>query len=197
MNPSASLVLIIATVAITLASFTRPSWLRAGMLHPYGVVQEAKWHQLVTSGFLHADLGHLFMNMFTLFFFGPSVEKLLGPWGFLLVYFGSMVLGSLLAVLRHGGDPNYRALGASGAVSGILFSFVLFRPFAPIYLFLIPIGIPAVLFAFGYVAVSLYGMRARLGNIGHDAHLGGAIGGALITLAIHPDVLRIFLGHFR
>jgi membrane associated rhomboid family serine protease len=108
-----------------------------------------------------------------------------------------MFCGSLGALLFHGQDPTYRAIGASGGVSGVVFGFVLFRPFAPIYLFLIPIGIPAILFAIGYVALSIYGARTRLGRIGHAAHLGGAIGGIILTILIYPRALTIFLDHFR
>ena len=108
-----------------------------------------------------------------------------------------MLGGSLLTLLVRRNDPSYRAIGASGAISGVLFGFVLLRPLQSIYLFLIPIGIPAVLFAIGYVAVSVLGMRTRWGKIGHEAHLGGALGGVVLTLLLYPAAWRIFLSHFR
>lgn len=164
---------------------------------PWEILREGKWYQLVSSGFFHADLGHLFMNMFTLYFFGPSMETVLGSRGFLTLYMGSLLCGSLLTLIVHRNQQQYRAIGASGAISGVLFGFVLFRPLASIYIFLIPIGIPAVIFAFAYVLFSIVGMRTRFGRVGHEAHLGGALGGVLITLGLYPDALRIFLSHFR
>lgn len=168
-----------------------------GALHPYDMAGRGTWYQAITSGFLHADFGHLVFNMITLFFFGPFVESRLGTAGFLIVYFGSLVGGSLLTFLRKRHDPRYRAIGASGAISGVLFGFVLMRPLEPIYLFLIPVGIPATLFAVGYVLVSLFGMRRGLGRIGHDAHLGGALAGLGLTLALEPGLLPHFLAEIR
>lgn len=196
MESPLTLGLITLNVIASLAAFGRPEMLRDGMLAPYEIVREGKWYQTISSGFLHADIGHLFMNLFTLFFFGPEIEHRLGPARFLVIYFGAMLAGSLLAVARHKDQMSYRALGASGAVSGVLFAFVLYRPFAKIQIFLIPIGIPAVLFAVGYVAISLWGMKTRIGGIGHDAHLGGALGGMLLTALLDPRALPIFLSHF-
>jgi membrane associated rhomboid family serine protease len=192
-----SLGLIVFTSVISLFAFSS----RTALIHfaecPYEVLRYGRWYQLITSGFLHADLGHLFMNMFTLYFFGPYMERVLGAQGFVILYFGSMLAGSLLTLATRYRDPNYRAIGASGAISGVLFGFILLRPLAPIYIFFIPIPIPAILFAFGYLAVSLFGMRARWGRIGHEAHLGGAIGGLILTLAMFPRALGIFLSHFH
>lgn len=192
-----SILLLFLTGGISLWALGSRAAMARGMLAPYEVLHRGRWYQVVTSGFLHADLGHLLMNMITLFFFGPQIEGVLGPSRFLALYFGSMIAGGLFAIARHGEDPRYRALGASGAVSGVIFSFVLFAPFAPIHLFLIPIGIPALVFAVGYVAFSIVGMRNRLGNLGHEAHLGGAVGGLLLTIAMYPEALRVFLSHFR
>ena len=160
-------------------------------------MREGRWYQMITSGFLHGSFGHLFVNMLTLFFFGRTMETVLGGMRFLVLYLGSLFFGSLLTLILHRHDSSYRAIGASGAVSGIVFGFVLFSPFAPIYMFLLPIGIPAILFAIGYVALSIYGARASLGHIGHAAHLGGAIGGVILTIILYPDVIPIFLSHFR
>ncbi len=194
---SLSLILLIVTSAVSLLAFGAPGILRRYAESPWEIVNRGRWYQLITSGFLHADLGHLMMNMFTLYFFGPAMERVLGGPRFLILYLGSMIAGGLVTLAMRSRDPNYRALGASGAISGVLFGFVLFRPFAPIFIFLIPIGIPAVVFALLYLAASAFGMRARWGRIGHEAHLGGAIGGVLLTGLLYPDVFRIFLSHFR
>ncbi len=188
--------LIAINVVASFIVFSQPQLMRTLAHSPHQVREEGRWYQLVTSGFIHADIGHLLMNMLTLYFFGPFGEAKLGPGGFLIVYFGSLLAGSLLTQIRHQGNPRYTGVGASGAVSGILFSFILFRPLDPIYLFFIPIGIPAVLFAGLYLAASVYGLRTRWGNLGHEAHLGGAVGGVVLTLALRPEALRTFLAHF-
>lgn len=189
--------IIIVTAAVSLLSFSSRAMIQEYALAPYAVVRRNRWYQLLTSGFLHAGIGHLAMNMITLYFFGPHMEKVLGGGGFIALYLGSIISGGLLTVLFHRRDLTYRSLGASGGVSGVVFGFVLFRPLERLYLFLIPIGIPALLFAVLYVGVSIYGARTRMGRIGHAAHLGGALGGILLTILLYPDVISIFLSHFR
>jgi membrane associated rhomboid family serine protease len=198
MSQSAPLALatIVVTAIISFIAFSSPQLIRDFAISPRMVLREGRWYQMITSGFLHAGIGHLFVNMFTLFFFGPPMERVLGTAGFLVLYLGSMFCGSLGTIFFHGADPTYRAVGASGAVSGVVFGYVLFRPFASLYLMLIPIPIPAIIFAIGYVAISIYGSRTRMGGIGHAAHLGGAIGGIILTIILYPRVISIFLSHF-
>jgi membrane associated rhomboid family serine protease len=190
-------IVIALTSVISLIAFSNPRILGRFAASPYEIRAEGRWYQMVTSGFLHADFAHLIFNMLTLYFFGPTIESVVGGVGFLVVYLGSMIGGSLLSVLLYSRDKRYRSVGASGGVSGVVFSFVLFRPFAPLYLFFIPIGIPAVLFAVGYLLVSFIGAKRRWGRIGHAAHLGGAITGVALTLVLYPAALKIFLAHFR
>ena len=189
--------IILITCLTSFVAWTTPGMIRALGECPYEIARDHKVHQLITSGLIHADIGHLFFNMLSLYFFGPPMLQILGPRGFVALYFISLLAGSLLTFALYHRDPGYRAVGASGAVTGVIFGFVLYRPLAPIYIFLIPIGIPAVLFAIGYVAISIVGAKRRMGRIGHAAHLGGAIGGVLATIALDPQVLRIFLAHFR
>ncbi|MEZ4653891.1 MAG: rhomboid family intramembrane serine protease [Candidatus Eisenbacteria bacterium] len=191
----ATFLLIILNVLVAIVPIDR-HLLATWALAPYDIPRLGRWYQLITSGFLHADFTHLLFNMLGLYFFGPHLETLLGSSRFLVVYLGSLVAGNLVAYVRHREDPRYRAIGASGAVSGVLFGFVLFFPMAKLYLFLLPIGIPAVLYAVGYVLVSIYGMRRRLGHIGHDAHLGGAIAGVVLTILFEPAVVRHFFANF-
>jgi len=193
---SVTLVVILVTALVSLAAFSSPALIRDFGLQPWKIEKDGAWYQTITSGFLHADFTHLLFNMFTLFFFGPALESYLGQAGFLIVYLGSMLGGSLLAFFRHREDESYRAIGASGAVSGVLFGYILFQPFSKIYLFLLPIGIPAFVFAIGYVLVSIGGMRSRRGRIGHDAHLGGAVIGVVLTVLLRPEVWQHFLGQF-
>ncbi|MDM7915712.1 MAG: rhomboid family intramembrane serine protease [Candidatus Eisenbacteria bacterium] len=192
-----SILLIIVTVATSLIGFSSRSLFRQFALSPYEVLHQGRWYQMLTSGFLHADLGHLLMNLISFFFFAIPMERMIGGERLLLLYLGSLLAGSVMTLLLHGKDPRYHAVGASGAVSGVVFGFVLFRPFAPIYIFFIPIGIPALLFAVGYVLLSIYGARRARSATGHAAHLGGAIGGVLLTVLLYPAVVSIFLSHFR
>ena len=151
-----------------------------------GGVQRGEQVRLVSSGFLHADTQHLLFNMLTLYFFANVVITLLSPIQFLLVYFGSLLVGSLLSLYFHKNEYHYSAVGASGAVTGILYSAILLQPGMNLYIFFIPIPIPAYIFGIGYLLYSIYGMKNRIGNIGHDAHFGGAIGGYVITLLLSP-----------
>ena len=144
---------------------------------------------MFSSAFLHADIGHLFFNMFTLFMFAPVVINHLGSFSFLIIYVGSLIFGSLLTLYFHKNDYSYRAIGASGAVTGVLYSAILLQPDMSLYLFFIPIPIPAYIFGICYLLYSIYGMKAKNDNIGHTAHFGGAIGGFLITIIKEPQML--------
>ncbi len=154
-----------------------------------GSIRAGDQIRMFSSGFLHADWGHLFFNMFTLYVFAPVVISNFGGFMFLLVYIVSLLCGSLLTLVFHKNDYNYRAIGASGAVTGILYAAILLQPDMNLYLFFIPIPIPAYIFGIGYLLYSIYGMKAKNDNIGHTAHFGGAIGGYLITISREPAML--------
>ena len=151
-----------------------------------GAVRRGEQIRLISSGFLHADNGHLFFNMFSLYFFANVVIDLIGVFYFIIVYAGSLLLGSLLSFYFHKEEYHYSAVGASGAVMGVIYSAILLQPGMSLYMFFIPIPIPAYIFGIGYLLYSIYGMKNRVGNIGHDAHFGGAIGGYVITLILSP-----------
>ena len=143
---------------------------------------------MLSSGFLHADMMHLIFNMLTLWFFAPVVINHLGSFSFILVYFGSLIFGSLLTMVFHKNDYGYRAVGASGAVTGVLYSAILLQPDMMLGIFFI-IPMPAYLFGILYLLYSIYGIKAKNDNIGHTAHFGGAVGGYLITLVKEPTLL--------
>lgn len=126
-----------------------------------GSIRAGEHIRMISSGFLHADLGHLFFNLFTLYMFAPVVSSYFGDFSFLLIYMASLVFGSLLTLLMHKNDYGYRAIGASGAVTGILYSAILIDPSMSLYLFFIPIPIPAYLFGIGYLLYSIYGIDPR------------------------------------
>jgi|TARA_R110002049_G_scaffold54988_2_gene152775 membrane associated rhomboid family serine protease len=154
-----------------------------------GAIQAGQKERMLTSGFLHVDLSHLFFNMFTLYFFADVVIDWFGPGKFVILYFISLVAGSLLALYFHKSEPYYSAVGASGAVTGILYSAILLEPQMRLGIMFIPIPLPAYVLGILYLFYSIYGMKTRLGNIGHTAHFGGAIGGYLVTLLFKPDLL--------
>lgn len=153
-------------------------------------IKKGQQYRMISSGFLHADAMHLIFNMLTLYFFAPVVTHFFGSGKFLLIYFASLICGSILSFLFHKNEPYYTALGASGAVTGVLYSAILLQPNMPIYLFFIPIGIPAYIFGIFYLGFSIYGMKKQLGNVGHTAHFGGAVGGYLFTLLMMPELLE-------
>lgn len=158
-----------------------------------GGIRRGEQIRMFSAGFLHVDMTHLLFNMITLFFFAGIVIAYLGTVSFLLVYLVSLIAGNLLSFYFHKDEYYYSAVGASGAVTGIIYSAILLRPDLDLYMFFIPIPIPAYIFGIGYLLYSIYGMKNRLGNIGHDAHFGGAIGGYIITLVMYPTLLQTSL----
>jgi len=156
-----------------------------------GAVRRGEQIRVLSSGFLHVSTSHLFFNMLTLYFFAPIVISFLGNWKFVVIYLGSLILGNLLSYYFHKDEYHYTAVGASGAVSGILYAAILLYPDMSLYMFFIPVPIPAYIFGIGYLLYSIYGMRANNDNIGHDAHFGGAVGGYVITLLMVPALFQV------
>ncbi|MRX65917.1 rhomboid family intramembrane serine protease [Maribacter luteus] len=154
-----------------------------------GGIKGGQKDRMLASGFLHVDMSHLFMNMLTLYFFADVVINWFGPIKFVGIYFISLVAGSLLALVFHKNEPYYSAVGASGAVTGILYTAILLQPDMRLGIMFIPIPLPAYVLGIGYLLYSIYGMKKRLGNIGHTAHFGGAMGGYVATLLFKPDLL--------
>ena len=187
-----TLAIIVLNVLFSLKGFKDFSFFEKYKFHIGGIGRGEKIRML-SSGFLHANPPHLFFNMITLYFFADAVIYQLGPIRFVIIYLGSLILGNVLSYFFHKDEYHYSAVGASGAVSGILYAAILLQPGMSLYMFFIPIPIPAYVFGIGYLLYSIYGMRTRNDNIGHDAHFGGAIGGYLITLAMMPILFQINL----
>ncbi|MBT8280929.1 MAG: rhomboid family intramembrane serine protease [Muriicola sp.] len=193
----ATLAIIAANVVVSLRGFKDVAFFERYKFG-IGAIQTGQKDRMVTSGFLHVDLSHLFLNMFTLYFFADVVIRWFGPTKFLLIYFVSLLAGSLLALFFHKKEPYYSAVGASGAVTGILYAAILLQPDMRLALMFIPIPLPAYILGILYMLYSIYGMKKRLGNIGHTAHFGGAIGGYITTLLFMPtlfvtDTLMVIL----
>lgn len=182
------LIIIIAiTVLISYKGFNDLSFFRKYEFH-IGSIHKGEQIRMLSSGFLHVDMMHLLFNMMTLWFFAPLVLAYLGNWTFVLIYMGSLVFGNLLTYIFNKNNYSYRAVGASGAVTGVLYSAILLQPDMMLGLFFV-VPIPAYLFGILYLLYSIYGMKAKNDNIGHTAHFGGAIGGYLITLLVFPNLI--------
>jgi membrane associated rhomboid family serine protease len=179
--------IIVANVLMSYKGFNDLSFFRKYEFH-IGSIRSGEQIRMLSSGFLHVDMTHLIFNMLTLYFFAPVVIGYLGNFSFILVYFGSLVFGSLLTMVFHKNDYSYRAVGASGAVTGVLYSAILLKPDMMLGIFFI-IPMPAYIFGILYLLYSIYGMKAKNDNIGHTAHFGGAMGGYLITLVMNPQLL--------
>ena len=184
----ATIAIIAANVLVSLKGFSNVSFFdryKFGI----GAIRAGQKERMFTSGFLHVDIAHLFLNMFTLYFFADEVIHWFGPIKFLIIYGISLVAGSLLALFFHKDEPYYTAVGASGAVTGILYAAILLQPDMRLGIMFIPIPIPAYILGIAYMAYSIYGMKTRIGNIGHTAHFGGAIGGYITTLLFKPELM--------
>lgn len=198
-----TLTLLFANIAISLWAYSNPIYFEKFAEWPYQIVHNKAYYQMITSAFLHSGIAHLFFNMFALFTFGITLESFFnemygeytGSIYYAIIYFGSLMCGSVLTVMLNYKNPQYVAVGASGAVSGIVFSYVIFSPTSTIYVLFFPM--PAFVFAILWIAFSLYGMKTKLGNIGHEAHLGGAIGGAIITLLLIDIALPLLMEHIN
>lgn len=178
------LLIIIANVLVSMKGFDEYSFLNKYKFQVNRILGGEKIRML-TSGFLHVDWLHLILNMYVLYVFGDIVTNVLGSNSFLIIYFGSLLAGSIYSLSYHKNEPFYSAVGASGAVSGIVFSSILLFPDMQLLLFF-ALPIPGYIFGVGYLLYSIYGMKKQLGNVGHAAHLGGAIGGFALTLLLKP-----------
>jgi len=197
MTLSITLVIVVATCLVSWLAFNNRQLLDRLILWPPAVDRSRQYDRLVTHGFIHADLGHLLFNMITLFFFGRPVEQVMveriGAVGFVLFYLSAIVVAILPTYLKHRHDAQYRSLGASGAVSAVLFAFILMAPWTGIYIFFIPIPIPAILYAVFYVGYSIWMDRRGSDNVNHSAHLWGAGYGVLFALVMEPGLVSHFL----
>lgn len=187
-------IIIAANVAMSLKGFDDRVFFERYKFN-VGQIRRGDQIRMFSSGFLHVDLTHLIFNMLTLYFFAHTVILQLGTLNFIIIYVASLIFGNLLALYFHKDEYWYSAVGASGAVTGILYAAILLYPEMKLYMFFVPIPIPGYVFGVGYLLYSIYGMKNRLGNIGHDAHFGGAVGGYVITLILLPSLFKTDLGH--
>lgn len=189
-----TLVILAITCLVSFAAFSNPRLLERLVLWPPAISRSHQYDRLLTCGLVHADFGHLLFNMFTFLSFGAYMERQftprIGALGYALFYAGGVVLSALPSYLRHQDDTNYRSLGASGAVSAVLFAYILIRPWSMLLIFAVPV--PAIVFAVAYLAYTIYMDRRQTDRINHSAHLWGAVYGIVFTIALEPSVLGRF-----
>ena len=183
------LLLIVITALVTYKGFKDYSFFERYKFQVNRILNGDKI-RMMSSGFLHADWLHFAFNMYALLLFGNIVAGRLGNLYFIIIYFGSLLAGSLYSLFYHKKESYYSAIGASGAVSGIVYACILIYPQMELSPLFLPIPIPGYIIGVAYMLYTIYGMKKRVGNIGHSAHLGGAIGGYALVLLLHPIVFQ-------
>lgn len=194
-----TLPIILITAVFSIAAFSRPELMARYQFNPYMVAHRKQWYRFVTHAFLHADWLHLIINMLVLYSFGKGVEwnfyRFFGEaavWVYGGLYMGAILAASVTTYRKNRENHWYNAVGASGAVSAVLFSYVVFDPFGTILLYGI-LPLPAIVWALLYIFYSAYMGRRGGDNINHDAHLWGGFFGMVYTLAINPAIARSFI----
>ena len=195
-----TLLIIVVTCIISFVAFSNATLLENLLFYPYRMWRNKEWHRLVSNGFVHADLTHLLFNMFALFSFGAYIEQSFenifetkGRVLYVIMYFGAIATADLWNLFKQKDNYNYRSLGASGGVSAVVFSFILLNPFGKLYLFFIPVGIPAFVFGPLYLLYCAYSAKRGGDNIGHTAHFTGSIFGFIFPILFEPRLLLRFV----
>jgi membrane associated rhomboid family serine protease len=189
-QPVATTVFVITIATSLLGLFRMPRLIERFLFRPWAFLRQRQYDTIVTSGLVHADVGHLLFNMFTFWFFAFPMERQVGSGGFAVLYLAGLLLSHACTYFKHKDDAGYASLGASGAISAVLFAYIVYFPTTMLIVFPIPVPIPAALFAVGYVAYSYWASRQARGRINHDAHLCGALSGLVFVALTDP---RAFL----
>jgi membrane associated rhomboid family serine protease len=184
---AASAILVLTIGISALGLFSMPKLIDWSLFRPYYLVRRKQYATIFTSGFVHADFGHLLFNMITFFFFAFPLERFIGSVPFVVLYATGLIASHGCTFLKHRRNPAYASLGASGAISAVLFAYIVFFPTTTLMIIPIPIPIPAVLFAVGYVGYSYWASAQSRGRINHDAHLCGALSGLGFVAIIDPS----------
>ena len=192
-TPVASFIFIF-TIVTSIYAFNDNSLYGKFMLNPYNVSRKHRMYTLITSGLIHADWMHLIFNMITFFSFGFALESMIGSLNFGIIYFVSLILSDIPSVLKHKNDIWYNSLGASGAISAVLFSYILFNPFSTLYIMPLPIPIWAIVFGPLYLLYCVYAAKQARDNINHDAHFFGALSGLILTVLLKEGIISHFIG---
>jgi membrane associated rhomboid family serine protease len=191
---SIAAIILVVTLATSLAGlYGSPKIIEQSLFRPYWFLRRKQYATIVTSGLVHADLPHLIFNLITFYFFAFQLEKQIGGARFAALYLIGLVVSDAGTYFKHRNDPDYASLGASGAISAVLFASIVYFPWQKLFIIPIPVPIPAPIFAIGYVAYSWYSARHARGRINHDAHLGGALFGLAFVALTDPGAYRQLL----
>ena len=192
----AALLILIVTVIVSIAGLSSPKLIERSLLRPYQVARGSGYAGLLSSGFVHANVGHLVFNLITFYSFGFRLEQVIGSVRFVALYFSALLISGLGTCFKHRNEPEYASLGASGAILGVLFASIVYFPRQSLYILPLPVPIPAPLFAVGYLAFSWYSSRTNMGRINHDAHIFGALTGLAFVLLTDPGTFMNVLQSF-
>lgn len=190
MNSPVTLFLTLITVIFSYQGFQNQRFFDKYAFQIDGILKYKEYYRLISSGFLHGSWMHLGFNLYTFFSFGESLENVVGSANFLFIYFVSLIGGNVLSLFIHRFDGQYAAIGASGAVCGVIFASIVVFPNMEIGMFLMPFSMSSWMYGLLFVLISIYGIRSRMSNIGHDAHLGGALLGMLVAVGLYPESLK-------
>jgi membrane associated rhomboid family serine protease len=188
-----SWILLAITIAASIFAFRSERFRFAALLYPWDVVRKREYYRLFSYGFIHADFMHLAFNMIALYSVSFALESVMGSTRLAVLYIASLAAAAGIPAIKHRDNPKYSALGASGAVSALFFSGMLYFPGAKVMIFLLPIPLPWPVFAVLFVVISILGNKRQWGNVGHDVHLYGALSGLLFTAVLDPRSVQIFL----
>lgn len=186
-----TLIIVLVTIALSIIAWQKPELYDKWMMNPYRVRNNKEYYRFITSGFIHTGYMHLGFNMLALFFFGRNVETYLSPVEFLLLYILGIVVSDLTTYFKFQDHPGYRSLGASGAVSAVIFSSILIFPLHPIYIYFIKMN--GFIFGILYLIYSYYQAKNSRDNVNHDAHFYGALFGILFTIIRVPGSVENFI----
>ncbi len=198
-----TLIIVILTVLVSVAAFRKPSLLNRFDLSPFDIAQNKEYYRIFTHAFLHTDYMHLGINMLVLYSFGSGIEQIFGnledqgiifsgPFFYILLYVASVALASLSTIIKYRASRGYSAVGASGAVSAVVFTFIFFAPLQKIYFYMV-LPIPGIIFGVLYLIYSSYMGRRNKDNINHAAHFWGAVVGFLFPILLEPELFMVFL----
>jgi membrane associated rhomboid family serine protease len=185
-----SIIIILINLASSWKGLTDDRFYERHIFNVDRILINREYGRMITSGFLHVTWMHLIFNLIALYAFSSGIEFYLGSGSYLLIYFASLLGGNLFSLFVHKNDGSFSSAGASGAISGIMFASIALFPGFHIGFFFLPLSIPGWLFGVAFVLYSIYGIRSKTDNVGHEAHLAGAVIGMLIGIAMEPAALR-------
>lgn len=195
-------IIIGITVLISFAAYSNSNLMRQFMMNPYMISNRQQYYRFITSGFIHADHVHLFFNMFSLYFFGTTIEYIFGiifgsagTLYFIALYVLGIIVSDIPSYMKHRNNPGYNALGASGGVASVIFASIIFQPLADIYIYFIPI--PGFILGIAYIFFSWYQGKKANDNVNHDAHLYGAVFGVIFCAVLYPQSLPQFVEQIK